>query len=223
MDISILETKATLIAEDSVFRDLVRTENTESGTFFVNVMASPGSGKTTFLKRTIEELKQDLRIGVIEADADGDVDARLLTGIADEVIQVHTGGSCHMDAKMTLDGLRALNRDRLDLVFLENIGNLVCPAEFDTGADVNVVILSVPEGDDKPLKYPLMFEVADIVLVNKIDVKPVFDFSDQRFESNVRLRNDHAPILYLSAKTGEGFEKWIRLIRSVMREKRSAR
>ena len=178
-------------------------------------MSSPGSGKTTTLRRTVEALASSLSMGVMEADIDSDVDARAMAEAGVPAVQLHTGGMCHLDAAMCRQGLAELDaavrdagRDHLDLAILENVGNLVCPAEFDTGASVNVAILSVPEGDDKPLKYPLMFEVCDLVLVNKMDVALYFDFSLARCEENVRLRNAEARVLPISAKTGEGVEAW---------------
>ena len=187
----------------------------------VNLMASPGAGKTTLLARTIRELKDIYRIGVMEADVDSDVDARTVAEAGAKVIQLHTGGSCHMDAEMTRKGLEEMGVDDLDLVFLENIGNLVCPAEFDVGADKRVMLLSAPEGDDKPLKYPLMFQVSDVLLVTKTDTAPVFAFDFERLRANVdrqRARTNQAsgrlPILPLSARTGEGFDAWIDWLRT---------
>ena len=187
----------------------------------VNLMASPGAGKTTLLARTIRELKDIYRIGVMEADVDSDVDARTVAEAGAKVIQLHTGGSCHMDAEMTRKGLEEMGVDDLDLVFPENIGNLVCPAEFDVGADKRVMLLSAPEGDDKPLKYPLMFQVSDVLLVTKTDTAPVFAFDFERLRANVdrqRARTNQAsgrlPILPLSARTGEGFDAWIDWLRT---------
>ena len=184
-------------------------------------MASPGAGKTTLLKRTIEEIGDEFSFGVMEADVDSDVDAKTLSDMGVKVIQLHSGGLCHMDADMTERGVEAFLGHRteestdghtfnsdIDILFLENIGNLVCPAEFDVGANKRVMILSVPEGHDKPLKYPLMFQTSDLIIVNKIDTKAIFDFSNEEFEKNVRKQNEHAPIIYLSAKTGEGFDAW---------------
>lgn len=176
--------------------------------FLLNLMASPGAGKTTTLVRTIEHLKEKIRIGVMEADIDSDVDAQTVAGLGVKTIQLHTGGMCHLDADMTMQGLDGLQAEDTDLVILENVGNLVCPAEFDTGAVKNAMILSVPEGDDKPLKYPLMFSVCDVVLINKIDVMPYFDFDMERCKENIRKRNPKAEIIPVSAKTGEGIEAW---------------
>ena len=176
--------------------------------FLMNLMSSPGSGKTTTLKKTIEALKNDFRIGVMEADIDSDVDALAIAETGAKAIQLHTGGMCHLDAKMTEQGIEGLGIEDVDLAILENVGNLVCPAEFDTGASKNVMILSVPEGHDKPLKYPLMFEVCDAVLINKIDVLPYFDFDMELVKKYIYQRNPKAEIFPVSAKTGEGIEAW---------------
>jgi hydrogenase nickel incorporation protein HypB len=185
------------------------------GIFYVNLMSSPGAGKTTVLSKLIPRLSDDFRIGVIEADIDSDKDALAIereTGA--RVIQIHTAGACHITCQMSLEALQALGTDGLDLIFLENIGNLVCPAEFDTGADMNLVLLSVPEGDDKPLKYPLMFEVAHAVAVTKTDVAPIFDFSFENAEKNIRKRNDSAKIFFTSALNGKGIDELEQYIRS---------
>ncbi len=187
----------------------VRAHNREAGTFLVNLMASPGAGKTTVLLRTLEALKNFYRIGVMEADIDATVDAEKMEGAGVRSIQVHTGGECAMDASMTRQAIREFSTDDLDLVFLENVGNLVCPAEQDTGASVNVEILSIPEGDDKPLKYPLMFEVCQAVLINKIDTRAYFRFDDEAVIERIYARNPEAKIFFVSAKTGEGFDAWI--------------
>ena len=171
-------------------------------------MSSPGSGKTTTLLRTVERLREEMRIGVMEADIDSDVDARTMAGAGVRSIQLHTGGMCHLDAEMTRQGLAGLGEDGLDLVVLENVGNLVCPAEFDTGAVKNAMILSVPEGHDKPLKYPLMFQVCDVVLVNKIDVLPYFDFDMDKCREYVAMRNPQAKVIPICARTGEGMDEW---------------
>ena len=180
----------------------------EKKLFLLNLMSSPGSGKTTTLTGTIEALKGELRIGVMEADIDSDVDAKTISDLGVKTIQLHTGGMCHLDAGMTAQGLEGLEADALDLAILENVGNLVCPAEFDTGAVKNVMILSVPEGHDKPLKYPLMFSVCDVVLINKIDVLPYFDFDMETCKRNILMRNPKAKIIPISAKTGEGMQQW---------------
>ena len=207
-NIRILDLKKTILEDNDADADLLRSELKKDKTFYLNLMSSPGSGKTTTLKATIAGLRDSLRIGVMEADIDSDVDAKAIAALGIKAIQVHTGGMCHLDADMSRQGLRAIGTDDLDLVILENVGNLVCPAEFDTGACKNAVILSIPEGDDKPLKYPLMFEKADVVLVNKIDALPVFDFDLEKFRENVRLRNAGCPVFPISAATGEGMDAW---------------
>ncbi|SCW74644.1 hydrogenase nickel incorporation protein HypB [Lachnospiraceae bacterium C10] len=214
----ILETKEGILAENDGIALQVREELSASKTFFVNLMASPGAGKTTTLLRTIEALKDRWRIGVMEADVDSDVDARAIAQTGVKVIQLHTGGSCHMDAAMTKKGLDGLGLEDVDVVFLENVGNLVCPAEFQVGADVSAVILSVPEGDDKPLKYPLMFTVGDVLLINKTDCLPVFDFDVERCRRNIAPLNDHMEYFPLSAKTKEGFDAWIDWLDKKIRE-----
>ena len=206
--IRILDLKKTILEDNDADADLLRSELKKDKTFYLNLMSSPGSGKTTTLKATIAGLRDSLRIGVMEADIDSDVDAKAIAALGIKSIQVHTGGMCHLDADMSRQGLRAIGTDDLDLVILENVGNLVCPAEFDTGACKNAVILSIPEGDDKPLKYPLMFEKADVVLVNEIDALPVFDFDLEKFRENVRLRNACCPVFPISAATGEGVDAW---------------
>lgn len=191
----------------------LRDELKEKKTFLLNLMSSPGAGKTTTLKSIISRLKDEMNIGVMEADIDSDVDAKAISDTGVKAIQLHTGGMCHLDAGMTRQGVDNLETDGLDLVFLENVGNLVCPAEFDTGASKNMMILSVPEGDDKPLKYPLMFIVSDVVLINKIDTKSVFDFDDETVKERILERNPNAEIFFISAKTGEGIDSvcdWLR-------------
>ena len=207
--VRILEIKESVFADNDRQADQLRTRLKEKGVFLMNLMSSPGSGKTTTLKRTIEALKNDLRIGVMEADIDSDVDAIAIAETGAKAIQLHTGGMCHLDAKMTEQGIEGLGIEDVDLAILENVGNLVCPAEFDTGASKNVMILSVPEGHDKPLKYPLMFEVCDAVMINKIDVLPYFDFNREMVKKYIRQRNLKAEIFPVSAKTGEGIEAWI--------------
>ena len=184
---------------------MLRQELKEKGVFLMNLMSSPG-GKTTTLVKTIAALRDSLRIGVMEADIDSDVDARTIAETGVKSIQLHTGGMCHLDAAMTRQGIEGLDIEDVDLAILENVGNLVCPAEFDTGASKNVMILSVPEGHDKPLKYPLMFQVCDAVLINKIDVLPYFDFSMDKVKEFIHARNPEAEIFPISAKTGEGME-----------------
>ncbi len=214
----IFETKERVQADNAKEAAKVRDLLKQHQTFLVNLMSSPGAGKTTTLVRTIRELKKDYRIGVMEADVDSDVDARTIAAEGVKVIQLHTGGSCHMDADMTKRGLEEMGLDGLDLVFLENVGNLVCPAEFDVGADVRVMILSVPEGDDKPLKYPLMFTVSDCLLVNKTDAMEVFDFDMGALEERVKQLNPKEVILPVSSLNGTGFEAWIAWLRNQIRE-----
>ena len=212
-EVKIIEIKKSVFADNEQDAASLRKELKDKGVYLLNLMSSPGSGKTTTLIRTLNLLKDKLRIAVMEADIDSDVDAvkvKEATGV--EAIQLHTGGMCHLDAEMTRQGLDNLDLARTDLVILENVGNLVCPAEFDTGAVRNAMILSVPEGDDKPLKYPLMFSVCNLVLVNKTDVLPYFDFSLDRCRENVRRRNPRARVIPICAKTGEGvdaFADWL--------------
>lgn len=207
-EVRILEIKQSVFADNDRQAQLLRQELLEKKLFLLNLMSSPGSGKTTTLMRTIEALRDTLRIGVMEADIDSDVDARTISQSGVRVIQLHTGGMCHLDAEMTRQGLEGLDTAELDLVILENVGNLVCPAEFDTGATKNAMILSVPEGHDKPLKYPLMFSVCDVVLVNKIDVLPYFDFDLEKCREYVHRRNPQAKIIPICARTGEGMKEW---------------
>ena len=263
-DVRVIEVKQSVFADNDRKADELRATLRERGTFLLNLMSSPGSGKTTTLTRTIEALKDELNIAVMEADIDSDVDARTILDTGVRAIQLHTGGMCHLDAYMTEQGLDELVRGAaeaahadavagdaveagaecpagstadeavassaapvkaagtgdpagasVDLAILENVGNLVCPAEFDTGASANAMILSVPEGDDKPLKYPLMFSICDVVLVNKIDALPVFDtFSMERVRENILMRNPNATIIPISAKTGEGIDEWTDWLRA---------
>lgn len=208
-DVRIIEIKQSVFADNDRQADQLRAELKEKGVFLLNMMSSPGAGKTTTLTRTIEALKDSLRIGVMEADIDSDVDARTIAQTGVKAIQLHTGGMCHLDAEMTRQGIDALGIEDVDLAILENVGNLVCPAEFDTGAISNVMILSVPEGHDKPLKYPLMFQVCDAVLINKIDVLPYFDFDMELVEKYIHMRNPNAVIFPICAKTGEGIDAWV--------------
>lgn len=210
----VLEIKKSVFEDNDHEADEVRKELRQDKTFLLNLMSSPGSGKTTTLTQTIRALKDELRIGVMEADIDSDVDAHTISHTGAKVIQLHTGGMCHLDAEMTRQGLEGLGTENLDLVILENVGNLVCPAEFDTGASKNAMILSVPEGDDKPLKYPLMFSIVDIVLINKIDTLECFEFDFEAFEERVKNINPNAVIIPISAKTGEGIDKWADWIRA---------
>ncbi|MDO4303028.1 MAG: hydrogenase nickel incorporation protein HypB [Bacillota bacterium] len=207
-DVRILEIKQSVFADNDRQADELRCELKEKGVFLLNLMSAPGSGKTTTLMKTIEALKDKVKIGVMEADIDSDVDARTIAKSGAKVIQLHTGGMCHLDAAMTRQGLEGLETGDVELAILENVGNLVCPAEFDTGASKNAMILSVPEGHDKPLKYPLMFSVCDVVLVNKIDVLPYFDFDMDKCREYVLMRNPNAKIIPICAKTGEGIDKW---------------
>ena len=202
--VKVLQIKQSVFANNDAQANQLRRELKEKGLFLLNLMSSPGSGKTTTLTRIIEALKDDLRIGVMEADIDSDVDAKTIAATGAKAIQLHTGGMCHLDAAMTRQGLEGLEPKELDLVVLENVGNLVCPAEFDTGAVKNCMILSVPEGHDKPLKYPLMFQVCDAVILNKIDVLPYFDFDMDKCREYIHMRNPKAKIFPISAKTGEG-------------------
>ena len=213
-EVKVIEIKKSIFEDNNRDADNLRAELKSKGVFLLNLMSSPGSGKTRTLIKTINLLKDEFKIAVMEADIDSDVDARKIcaaTGV--EAIQLHTGGMCHLDAEMTRQGLENISLDSVDLAILENVGNLVCPAEFDTGSSCNVMILSVPEGDDKPLKYPLMFSICDLVIINKIDVLPWFDFDLEKCRENVRMRNPRAEVIPISAKTGEGVEllaQWLK-------------
>ena len=209
-----IEVKRSIFDNNERQAEELRRELKKEKVFLLNLMSSPGSGKTTTLQRTIEDLRKELRIGIMEADIDSDVDARTIENMGVKVIQLHTGGMCHLDADMTGQGLKAMGAGNVDLAVLENVGNLVCPAEFDTGAVKNAMILSVPEGDDKPLKYPLMFSVCDVVLINKMDVMPYFDFDLEKCRENIRLRNPKAKVIPISAKTGEGLDAWTDWLRT---------
>ena len=202
----VIEVKRSVFADNNLDADALRRELKEQGTFLVNLMSSPGSGKTTTLTKLLKALPQKMRVGIMEADIDSDVDAGTIAATGTKVIQLHTGGMCHLDADMTRQGVRQLGTEGLDLVILENVGNLVCPAEFDTGAAMNMMILSVPEGHDKPLKYPLVFQVCDAMIVNKIDVLPYFDFDMDKVTEYAKRRNPNIRIFPISAKTGEGVE-----------------
>ena len=214
----IIEVKESVFADNDREAARLRQELKQSGTFLLNLMSSPGSGKTTTLLRTIETLKDELRMGVMEADIDSDVDARKIAEAGVKSIQLHTGGMCHLDAGMTEQGLREIGTDGLDLVVLENVGNLVCPAEFDTGAVKNAMILSVPEGHDKPLKYPLIFTVCDALLINKTDVLPYFDFDMDKVVEYAYRRNPKLEIFPVSAKTGEGMDAWCDWLRRQVKD-----
>lgn len=207
-EVRIIEVKQSVFASNELRANDLRKELKAKGTFLLNVMSSPGSGKTTTLTRIVNELKKDYKIAVMEADIDSDVDARTIAKNTNvEAIQLHTGGMCHLDADMTRQGVESLIDDDYDLIILENVGNLVCPAEFDTGAVKNMCILSVPEGDDKPLKYPLMFEVSNFVLINKIDVLPYFDFDINKCKENIKYRNGMADIFEVCGKDGRGIDE----------------
>ena len=206
--VRVIEIKQSVFKNNDEQAEKLRGELKSKGVFLLNLMSSPGSGKTTTLKATINALKDKLKIGVMEADIDSDVDAIKIAETGVKSIQLHTGGMCHLDAAMTKQGVEALGTDGVELAILENVGNLVCPAEFDTGAVKNVMILSVPEGDDKPLKYPLMFKVSDVVLINKIDVLPYFDFDVEKCKDYIKHRSPNAKVFLICAKTGEGIEEW---------------
>ena len=211
--VKVIEIKKSVFDDNNADAQKLRNELKHKGVYLLNLMSSPGSGKTTTLVRTINLIKDTIRVAVMEADIDSDVDAiRIKEATGVESIQLHTGGMCHLDAEMTRQGLGNLSLSETDLVILENVGNLVCPAEFDTGSCCNVMILSVPEGDDKPLKYPLMFSVCDLVLINKTDVLPYFDFDLEKCKANIHLRNPRATVIPVCAKTGEGidvFAQWL--------------
>ncbi|MEG0750880.1 MAG: hydrogenase nickel incorporation protein HypB [Oscillospiraceae bacterium] len=207
-EFKILEIKQSVFADNDRQADELRARLKKDGTFLLNLMSSPGSGKTTTLRQTIAALKDEMKIGVMEADIDSDVDARTISETGAKVIQLHTGGMCHLDAEMTKQGLEGLEHEGLDLVFLENVGNLVCPAEFDTGASKSAMILSVPEGDDKPLKYPLMFSIVDVLLVNKIDAMDYFDFDMEAVKERVKKLNPNIKVIPISARFGDGIDEW---------------
>lgn len=210
----IIEIKRSVFESNDREADKLREELKQKKTFLLNLMSSPGSGKTTTLKATVAKLKDEMKIGIMEADIDSDVDARTMEQAGVDSIQLHTGGMCHLDAGMTRQGIDEFGAFDYDLVVLENVGNLVCPAEFDTGASKNAMILSVPEGDDKPLKYPLMFQVSDVVLINKIDTKSVFDFDDNAVVERIHKLNPRAEVIFISARTGEGIDKWCDWLRN---------
>ena len=214
----ILELKQNIFKENEVTADKIREEFKKQKKLMINVMSSPGSGKTTTLLRTIERLQGITRIGVMECDIGASVDAVMIENGGAKAIQLHTGGMCHMDATMTQQGLNEMGMDDVDLIFIENVGNLVCPAEFDTGASINITILSVPEGDDKPAKYPLVYTVSDVVLINKIDTLPVFDFNKELVEQRIHELNPNAQIFYISSKKDKGFEPWINYLKEKMEE-----
>ena len=216
-NVKILEVKQSIFASNDEQAAALRAELKQEKIFLLNLMSAPGSGKTTTLRRTIAALQNELRIGVMEADIDSDVDARAIAETGAKAIQLHTGGMCHLDAGMTRQGLEGLGTENIDLAILENVGNLVCPAEFDTGAVKNAMILSVPEGHDKPLKYPLIFTVCDALIINKIDVLPYFDFDMEKVVEYAHMRNPKLKIFLLSAKTGEGVDAWCNWLREQVR------
>ncbi len=209
----VLEIKQSVFDNNDRQAELLREELKKDGVFLLNLMSSPGSGKTTTVLRTIEALQNEMNIGILEADIDSDVDAHKVSQTGVKVIQLHTGGMCHLDADMTRQGLKGLGTDNIDFAILENVGNLVCPAEFDTGASKNAMILSIPEGDDKPLKYPLMFSIVDVLLVNKIDAANYFEFDMEAVKERVKKLNPNIKVIPISAKTGEGIGEWADWIR----------
>ena len=204
--VRIIEVKQSVFADNDADAATLRDQLKAEKTFLLNIMSSPGAGKTTLLKQVVSRLKNSLRVGVMEADIDSDVDALAMQAQGIDAIQIHTGGMCHLDADMTRQGLRELGSEKYDVVFLENVGNLVCPAEFDTGAVKNMTILSVPEGHDKPLKYPLMYETCQLLVINKMDVLPYFDFDTRKVVEYAKMRNPDIEILFVSARTGEGVD-----------------
>ena len=223
-EVKIIEIKKSVFADNDADAAKLREELKSKGVFLLNLMSSPGSGKTTTLIKTINLIKDKLRVAVMEADIDSDVDAKkILAATGVQSIQLHTGGMCHLDAEMTRQGLEGLALEDVDLCILENVGNLVCPAEFDTGASKNCMILSVPEGDDKPLKYPLMFSVCDLVLINKIDVAKYFDFDIERCKGYIRMRNPRAEVIEISALTGEGVDKFAEWLINQVRQQREGK
>lgn len=221
-DLLTVEIKEDITSRNNAQAEALRQALKRRKIFYLNLMSSPGSGKTTLLARILQDLKSSYRIGVIEADIDSDVDARTIAQTGVRTIQMHTAGACHITWQMSREALEALGLEDLDVVILENIGNLVCPAEFDTGAAVNLVLLSLPEGDDKPLKYPLMFEAASAVAVTKTDAAPVFDFSRERAVENIRRRNPSAPVFFTSARTGEGIETLVEYLRGEIEKVKNA-
>ena len=214
----VIEIKQNIFENNDKQAELLREDLKKDKTFLLNLMSSPGSGKTTTVLRTIEALKDEMSIGVLEADIDSDVDANTVSKTGAKVIQLHTGGMCHLDADMTKQGLIGLGTEDVDFVLLENVGNLVCPAEFDTGASKNAMILSIPEGDDKPLKYPLMFSIVDVLLINKIDAIDYFDFDLEAVKERVKKLNSNIKVIPISARTGEGIDDWVNWIRNEVKD-----
>jgi hydrogenase nickel incorporation protein HypB len=210
----VIEIKQSIFEDNDKQADLLRDELKKDKTFLLNLMSSPGSGKTTTVLRTIEALKEEMRIGILEADIDSEVDANTVSKTGTKVIQLHTGGMCHLDADMTKQGVQELGTEDIDFAILENVGNLVCPAEFDTGSCKNAMILSIPEGHDKSLKYPLMFSIVDVLLVNKIDVIDYFDFNMEELKTHVKKLNPNIKIIPISARTGKGIDEWADWIRT---------
>lgn len=217
-EFKVMTIKESVFENNDRQADLLRASLKQQGLFLLNLMSSPGSGKTTTLVNTLNRIKHEMKVGVMEADIDSDVDAHTIAQQGVKVIQLHTGGMCHLDADMTKQGLEGLEAEELDLAILENVGNLVCPAEFDTGAVKNAMILSVPEGDDKPLKYPLMFSICDVLLVNKIDVAEHFDFDLEAVKQRVTKLNPNIKVFPISARTGEGVEAWTNWLREQVTE-----
>lgn len=220
--VKVLEVKKSILDDNDADANVLRKDLDENKILYVNIMSSPGSGKTTTLTQVINRLKDEMNIGVMEADIDSDVDAKTIAALGVKSIQLHTGGMCHLDADMSRQGLKEMGTDDLDLVFLENVGNLVCPAEFDTGAQENICILSVPEGDDKPLKYPLIFTKCNLVLVNKIDALPAFDYDMDALKDHITKLNPNAKIIPISAKTGEGVDEFCDWLRAKVKERKHA-
>ncbi len=214
----VIEVKQSVFEDNNKDAEILRNSLKEKGTYLINLMSSPGAGKTTTLTKLIPELSKSLKVGVMEADIDSSVDAETISKTGAKVIQLHTGGMCHLDAEMTRQGVNELGADGLDLVILENVGNLVCPAEFDTGAMLNMMILSVPEGHDKPLKYPLVFEVSNVCVINKTDVLPYFDFDVKKVEEFAKMRNPDIKLFFISAKTGEGIGELAEFIKEKVSE-----
>ena len=218
-EVKIVEIKEDISERYAPYAEKIRKNLKEKKTYLLNVMSSPGSGKTTLIIELINKLKKDFHIGVLETDIDGKEDAqRIHDGTGVRTIQIHTGGACHLTSKMSLEALSLLDDEHFDLIVLENIGNLVCPAEFDVGAIKNLILLSLPEGDDKPLKYPLMFEVANIIAITKLDTAPVFDFSKEKAIQNIKKRNEHVDIFFTSSKTGEGVDELVKYLTNEVKE-----
>ncbi len=217
-EIKLIEIKEEILSDNKKEADELRGKLKDRKTFLLNLMSSPGAGKTTIILKTIEHLRKRLRIGVLEADIDSVVDAQKVAGAGIPAVQIRTGGFCHLDASMVSRGLDAFDLSSLDLIIIENVGNLVCPAEFDTGAVRNAMILSVPEGDDKPLKYPLMFSIVDVVLINKIDAMDFFNFDFAAVKERIAKLNPNAKVIPISAKTGQGIDEWADWLRAAVQD-----